>query len=364
MRLGIVAYPGLGGSGVVATDLAHRLTLRGHEVVMLATRRPFRLPLDSPVRFVQVELPNYPVFPGPLYTLSLAGALRCAAREWGLELIHTHYAIPHAAAAHLAASGAALVHTLHGTDVNLLGLDPAFREVTALALQTAAGVSAVSHSLAAQARVVYGVQPVVIPNAVDPERFFPRPEGKTRYVEPGEAMLLHASNFRPIKRVPDIVRAFAKVVRRGVRARLVLLGDGPEKPHVERTVRELGVERHVTFLPPTQHPEEVIGAADLFLLHSQEESFGLAALEALASGVPVVAARVGGLSEVVRDGVTGCLVELGDVEAQAEAITALLASPELPRMRRAAREDAVARFHPDSVTKRYEALYAEALARS
>ncbi|WP_456409243.1 N-acetyl-alpha-D-glucosaminyl L-malate synthase BshA [Oceanithermus sp.] len=359
MRIGLLAFGGLGGSGTVAAELGLRLAQAGHEVVFLSRKRPLRLKHTAPVHFERIDAPTYPVLPGPLYSLAAASALRRAAREHRLEVVHTHYAVPHAASASLARleTEVRVVHTLHGTDVNLLGLDPALREVTALALAQAR-VTAVSASLARQAGVAFGVEAEVVPNFVDAARFRPRPELKPRYVEAGEAMIVHASNFRPIKRTPDLVRAFAHLLSMGVRARLVFLGDGPERPLAARTARELGVRDRVRFLPPTPQPELVIGAADLLWLHSQEESFGLAALEALASGVPVVAARVGGLSEVVRHGETGWLVELGDVHGQAEASAALLAEPDrLEAMRRQARADARARFDPDAVVARYLEVY-------
>ncbi|TBH21905.1 N-acetyl-alpha-D-glucosaminyl L-malate synthase BshA [Thermus thermamylovorans] len=360
LRLGLVAYPGLGGSGIVATELADRLARMGHRVHLFATERPFRLPPGSPVRYVPVDLPFYPVFPGPLYTLSLAGVLEREAARLGLELVHTHYAIPHAAAAYLAfGEGFPLVHTLHGTDVSLLGMDPAFHGPTKRALRAARATTAVSRALAREAERAFGVRPAVIHNAVDPERFRPRPERKGLYAEEGEWLLLHASNFRPIKRVPDIVRAFAKV-RRKVEARLLLLGKGPEEGEARRVAEELGVLPFVTFHPPTPRPEEVLGAADLFLLASEEESFGQAALEALASGVPVVATAVGGVPELVTPEV-GRLVELGDLEGYAEAILELLASPDLPGLRRRARAYAVAEFHPERITGQYLGVYEEAL---
>jgi N-acetyl-alpha-D-glucosaminyl L-malate synthase BshA len=357
MRIGLLAFGGLGGSGTVAAELAQRLAAGGHEVVLLAERRPYRLPEASPVHFRPVQVPGYAALPGSLYGLAAAGALCAAAREHRLEVVHTHYAVPHAASARLADLAIPVVHTLHGTDVNLLGLDPAFREVTARAL-AAARVTAVSRSLAAQARAAFGVAAEVVPNFVDAGRFRPRPAGKRRFVEPGEAMIVHASNFRPIKRTPDLVRAFAHLLGMGIRARLVFLGDGPERPLAARAARELGVRDRVRFLPPTPHPEEVIGAADLLWLHSQEESFGLAALEALASGVPVVAARVGGLSEVVRHGETGWLVELGDVHAQAEVSAALLSDAgRRAAYAAAARADALSRFDPERIVERYLRVY-------
>ena len=363
LRLGLVADPGRGGSGIVATELAHRLAQMGHRVYLFATERPFRLPKDSPVVYIPVDLPFYPVFPGPLYTLSLAGVLEREARRLGLELVHTHYAIPHAAAAYLGlGEELPLVHTLHGTDVSVLGMDPAFHGPTRKALQRAKATTAVSRALAQEAQKAFGVSPVVIHNAVDPDRFYPRPDRKKLYAEEGEWLLVHASNFRPIKRVPDIVRAFAKV-RRKVQARLLLLGKGPEEGEAKRVAEELGVERWVTFHPPTPHPEEILGAADLFLLASEEESFGQAALEALASGVPVVATAVGGVPELVRPEV-GRLVELGDLEGFAQAVLDLLAHPKLPSMRKAAREYAIARFHPERITQAYLEVYQKALEDS
>jgi N-acetyl-alpha-D-glucosaminyl L-malate synthase BshA len=360
LRLGLVAYPGLGGSGIVATELAERLARMGHRVYLFATERPFRLPQESPVAFVPVDLPYYPVFPGPLYTLSLAGTLEREAKRLELDLVHTHYAIPHAAAAYLAlGEGFPLVHTLHGTDVSVLGLDPAFHGPTRRALLAARATTAVSRALAKEAEKAFGVKPTVIHNAVDPERFYPRPGRKRLYAEEGEWLLLHASNFRPIKRVPDIVRAFAKV-RRRARARLLLLGKGPEEAEARRVAEELGVAPWVTFHPPTRHPEEVLGAADLFLLASEEESFGQAALEALASGVPVVATAVGGVPELITPEV-GRLVELGDLEGLAEAVLELLQSPHLPEMRRRARAYAIERFHPEAITGRYLEVYEKAL---
>ncbi|WP_018112247.1 N-acetyl-alpha-D-glucosaminyl L-malate synthase BshA [Thermus igniterrae] len=356
----MVAYPGLGGSGIVAAELADRLGRMGHAVYFFATERPFRLPKESPVVYVPVDLPYYPVFPGPLYTLSLAGTLEREAKRLGLELVHTHYAIPHAAASYLAFGREfPLVHTLHGTDVSVLGMDPAFHGPTRRALQEARATTAVSRALAQEARRAFGVEPVVIHNAVDPERFRPRPERKGLYAEEGEWLLVHASNFRPIKRVPDIVRAFAKV-RKKVRARLLLLGKGPEEGEARRVAEELGVAPWVTLHPPTPHPEAVLGAADLFLLASEEESFGQAALEALASGVPVVATAVGGVPELITPEV-GRLVELGDLEGYAEAVLELLASPHLPRMRQRARAYAVEQFHPERITRQYLEVYARAL---
>ncbi|RDI96442.1 N-acetyl-alpha-D-glucosaminyl L-malate synthase BshA [Meiothermus sp. QL-1] len=360
MRIGMVCYPGLGGSGIVASELADRLARRGHQVFLFATEPPLRLPTDSPVRFVPVEVPHYPVFPAPLYTLALAGALERAIREEGLELIHTHYAIPHAVAAELAAEGRIpLVHTLHGTDVTLLGRDPAYQQLTSRALKKAAAVTAVSHNLAQQAQRTFGVSPTVIYNAVDTERFRPNPTAKRFYAALDEFLLVHASNFRAVKRVGDIVHVYAKV-RQRLKARLVLLGTGPERAEALSIAHNLGVDDGVTSLATAKNPEEVLGAADLFLLASEYEGFGQSGLEALACGVPVVATRVGGIPEWLTPEV-GRLVEFGDLEGFAQAVVELLTSEKLPAMREAARAYAEAHFHPEVITQQYEALYQAAL---
>lgn len=356
MRIGMVCYPGLGGSGIVASELADRLARRGYRVYLFATELPMRLPEGSPVQFVAVDVPNYPVFPAPLYTLALAGALERAIRQESLELIHTHYAIPHAVAAELAAEGRIpLVHTLHGTDVTLLGIDPAYQTLTARALQKAAAVTAVSQNLAQQARRAFGVSLQVIYNAVDTERFRPNPQAKRFYAAPDEFLLVHASNFRAVKRVGDIVHIFAKI-RQKIKARLVLVGSGPERAEALSIAHNLGVDDCVTSLATAKNPEEIIGAADVFLLASEYEGFGQSGLEALACGVPVVATRVGGVPEWLTPEV-GRLVPFGDLEAFAQAVVELLTSPDLERMRSSARSYAQTYFNPERITMQYEQVY-------
>jgi len=360
--MGMVCYPGLGGSGIVASELAHRLTERGHQVWLFATEFPFRMPSGSQVEFVAVEVPNYPVFPAPLYTLALAGALERAMAEKKLELIHTHYAVPHAVAAWLACEGTIpLVHTLHGTDVTLLGIDPAYQALTAKALGRAEGVTAVSQSLAGQASRHFGVCPQVIYNAVDSERFRPNPQAKRFYAAEDEFLLVHASNFRAVKRVGDLIHAFAKI-RQKVKARLVLVGTGPERAEALSIAHSLGVDDSVTSLATVRNPEEIIGAADLFLLASEYEGFGQSGLEALACGVAVVATRVGGIPEWLTPEV-GRLTEFGDLEGYAHTVVELLTSGQLPQMREAARSHARSHFSPQAITDQYEAVYQAALER-
>ena len=362
MRIGMVCYPGLGGCGIVASELAHRMTQRGHQVLLFATEFPFRLPKDSQVEFMPVDVPNYPVFPAPLYTLALAGALERAIHQEELELIHTHYAIPHAVAAWLASEGSVpLVHTLHGTDVTLLGIDPVYQTLTAKALKRAEAVTAVSQNLASLALKHFEVCPQVIYNAVDTERFKPNPEAKRFYAAEDEFLLVHASNFRSVKRVGDLVHVFAKI-RQRVGARLVLVGTGPERADALSVAHSLGVDDSVTSLATVKNPEEVIGSADLFLLASEYEGFGQSGLEALACGVPVVATKVGGIPEWLTPEV-GRLVEFGDLEGYANTVLDLLGSSKLPQMRLAAREYAHAHFNPEIITTQYEQVYQTALKR-
>ncbi len=356
MRIGMVCYPGLGGSGIVASELADRLARRGHQVFLFATELPMRLPLGSPVRFVAVEVPNYPVFPAPLYTLALAGALERAIREEDLELIHTHYAIPHAVAAELASEGSIpLVHTLHGTDVTLLGIDPAYQALTSRALRKAAAVTAVSQNLAQQAQRSFGVSPRVIYNAVDAGRFRPNPKARRFWAGEDEFLLVHASNFRSVKRVGDIVHVFARI-RQKIKARLVLVGTGPERAEALSIAHSLGVDGSVTSLATAKNPEEIIGSADAFLLASEYEGFGQSGLEALACGVPVVATRVGGIPEWLTPEV-GRLVDFGDLETFANVVVELLTSPDLSQMREKARQYARAHFNPEHITDQYEQVY-------
>lgn len=362
MRIGMVCYPGLGGSGIVASEIAHRMSERGHEVLLFATEFPFRLPAGSKVEFRQVEVPHYPVFPSPLYTLALAGTLERAIREDGLELIHTHYAIPHATAAYWASEGTVpLVHTLHGTDVTLLGIDPVYQNITAKSLKNSESVTAVSQNLATQATRHFGVCPQVIFNAVDPERFRPNLEARRFYAAEDEYLLVHASNFRAVKRAGDLVHAFAKI-RQKVKARLVLVGTGPERAETLSIAHSLGVDDSVTSLASVKNPEQVIGAADLFLLASEYEGFGQSGLEALACGVPVVATKVGGIPEWLTPEV-GRLAEFGDLEAYANTVVELLHSTELPQMRVAARAYAARNFNPKLITDQYEAIYRAAFER-
>lgn len=372
MRIGIACWPTYGGSGAVATELGVALADHGHEVHFVSYAPPFRLDaVRRDITFHPVSVSAYPLFRYPPYDLALASRLAEVAEEHRLDLFHVHYAIPHAAAAHLARemlgdAAPALVVTLHGTDITVVGTDPAYRRTTQFVLDRADGVTSVSRWLAEETVKVFAPQaPIrVVPNFVDLDRFRPAcPDGlHDRLAAPGESVLMHVSNFRPVKRIEDVVRIFALVA--AVRpCRLVLVGDGPERPRAEEEARRLGVARGVTFLGERDEVESLLPGADVLLLPSESESFGLAALEAMACGVPVVGTRTGGLPELVEDGVSGHLCEVGDYRCMAAFVGGLLADP--PR-HRALREAARARaslFGRTEAVRRYEECYAEAMGK-
>jgi N-acetyl-alpha-D-glucosaminyl L-malate synthase BshA len=374
MRIGISCYPTWGGSGVVATELAMALASGGDEVHVISYALPSRLQLaSSRLYFHEVVVPHYPLFEYPPYSLALASKLAEVARHQHLDLLHVHYAVPNAVSAILAREIVApqrlpVVTTLHGTDVTLVGNDPSYLETTRWAVRRSDAVTAVSEALrlATVEQLALDGRPIeVIPNFVDPARYerVRGGAGARRWAKPGEKILVHVSNFRPVKRVMDVVDVFL-AVRRAMPARLLLAGDGPERAKVEQRCRAEGCCDAVTFLGNLPAVEDVLAGADLFLLPSENESFGLAALEALACEVPVVAARVGGIPEVVDDGETGLLYPVGDVAAMAAGAVGLLADPERHRAySRRARERARERFGEPAIVARYRALYERVLAR-
>ena len=373
VKIGISCYPTYGGSGAVATELGLELAERGHEVHFISYSQPFRLEgFRERVYFHEVEMEQYPLFEHPPYSLALAAELHEVARDRELDLLHVHYAIPHATSAWIAlemfdgARGPRLITTLHGTDITLVGQHPSFQSITRFSILKSHGLTAVSRFLQEETTRNFGVDGDrirVIPNFVDPSRY-------RRDVEPchratlapeGEKIVMHISNFRPVKRVEDVVRIFARI-REGIPARLVMVGDGPERPRAQRRAEELGVADDVVLLGKHVAVEELLACADLFLLPSESESFGLAALEAMACGTPVVASRVGGLPELVTDGEGGWLLPVGDVEGMAVAALDLLGSDEAwERASQAAARGARERFSTDRIVPRYEAYYREVL---
>jgi L-malate glycosyltransferase len=345
VNIGIICYASVGGSGIVATELGKALAERGHEVHLVSTDPPFRLgEYQAGLAFHQVHTPSYPLFREPQYVLSLSNKVVQVAREYNLEIIHAHYAIPHATAALLSrqvleSSGRnvppCVVTTLHGTDITLVGSDPSYSEIVAYSIEQSDGVTAVSQSLRESTRRELCVQREieVIPNFLDCAVYRRRsvPALRQRFA-PDEStkLVIHLSNFRPVKRIDAVMEVFARISR-SVHARLLLVGDGPELGTAYRLGRELEISHLVETLGAQEDIIPLLSASDVFLLPSQQESFGLAALEAMACEVPVVASRVGGLPEVIDHGVTGFLHEPADLDAMAASAVALLTDPALHR---------------------------------
>jgi len=373
MRIGISCYPTFGGSGVVATELAMALADGGDEVHVISYALPSRLSLLAPnLFFHEVVVPHYPLFEYPPYSLALASKMAEVARHQGLDLMHVHYAVPNAISAILAKQilapqPLAVVTTLHGTDITLVGNDPSYLETTRFGLEKSDAVTAVSNSLRRATVEQLGLDAKrieVIPNFIDPRRYeaVRAAQGARRWAKPGEKLLIHISNFRPVKRILDVISVFLEV-RKALPARLLLVGDGPDRAKAEERCRRGGDCGAVTFLGNIAAIEEVLVGADLFLLPSESESFGLAALEALSCAVPVVATTAGGIPEVVRDGVDGLLYPVGDVQAMGAGAVGLLSDPERhARFAAAGREGAVARFAQSRIVGQYRELYERTLA--
>jgi L-malate glycosyltransferase len=380
LSIGVVCYPSLGGSGIVATELAVGLVRRGHCVHVLASSPPSRpLPECARLFFHEVSVPNYPLFDQAPYMLALSSAIVNVTREHELDLVHVHYAVPHAASAYLArqvlgASAPALVTTLHGTDVTRIGAESSYRDVTRFCVESSDAITVPSEFLRLEAHRLLEIDshtPIeVIPNFVDTERFTPAAERDgSRFdalfergaVSERGPVLLHASNFRAVKRVTDLLEVLARV-REHIPARLLLVGDGPERARAAQRARELGVQRSVCFLGKRADFVEYLKHADAFLLTSESESFGLAALEALSCGVPVLGYAVGGLPNVVTPA-AGKLVQAFAVDALAAETVRLLSQRDgLRAMGAAAREHVLANYRLEPAIARYEALFQRVLS--
>ena len=369
MKIGITCYPTYGGSGAVATELGLQLAGRGHEVHFVSYAQPFRLGhFRERVFFHEVEMEDYPLFEHPPYSLALSVAIHDTALREGLDLMHVHYAIPHATSAWVAREMLAperdlpIVTTLHGTDITLVGLHPSFRPITSFSILRSQGLTAVSEFLRDQTIRDFAVprdRIDVIPNFIDTDawRRDKEPCHRATLAPGGEKIVMHISNFRPVKRVDDVVEIFARISKK-VHARLVLVGDGPERPRALDRAEELGIRPLVLFLGKHASVDELLACADLFLLPSENESFGLAALEAMACGVPVVASNTGGLPEVVTHGESGYLFPPGAVDQMADAGIEILKDPARWRALSAAgRRVAVERFSAASVVPMYERVY-------
>ncbi len=376
MNIGIVCYASVGGSGVVATELGKMLARRGHQVHLISTDPPFRLgEFQAGLAFHQVRTPTYPLFREPQYLLSLANKIVQVSRAFSLDIVHAHYAVPHATAAFLArellsADGGRaprIVTTLHGTDITLVGSDPSYSETVSFSIQQSDGLTAVSESLRASTcdglNVTREIR--VIPNFLDcaVHRRMDVPDLRTRFTRgnPDTRIVIHVSNFRPVKRLDAVLSVFDRI-RRGVPARLLLVGDGPEMETVHRLARTLGIEPLLDLVGEQEEVLQLLSVADLFLLPSAQESFGLAAVEAMACEVPVVASNVGGLPEVIVDGVTGFLHPPEALDAMAASGIAILADVERRRtMGAAARRHVLDRFDADRIVPLYEQYYRDIL---
>jgi len=374
VKIGITCYPTYGGSGAVATELGIALASRGHEVHFITYQQPFRLPSFLPrIYFHEVDVGRYPLFEYPPYDLALAVRMHEVVKTHGLDLLHVHYAIPHATSAWIAremlretGSDVKVITTLHGTDITIVGQDPSFHPITKFSIEKSDRITAVSQFLrqetfhafgctACDVKVIYNfIDPAIYDRAIYPPILREQLNGERR-------VLMHVSNFRPVKRVVDIIRVFARVCQT-LPSVLVMVGDGPDRVAAETEARALGVDRDVHFLGKIDAVAPLLAGADLFLLPSQSESFGLSALEALASGAPVVGSRTGGLVEVVKEGVTGALCDVGDVDAMAAASLEILSDRERWKtMSDAAAVDARARFSRDDIVRQYELLYEDAV---
>jgi N-acetyl-alpha-D-glucosaminyl L-malate synthase BshA len=366
LRIGITCYPTYGGSGIVATELGLELAARGHEVHFITYANPIRLDPGLPrVYYHEVEVTSYPLFQYPPYDLALASRMSEVAVWQDLDLLHVHYAIPHSASALLARlmlqgkRRLPYVTTLHGTDITLVGSDRNYLPITRFSIEQSDGVTSISEYLRRETVEVFGVQRDirVIHNFVNCDMYRP-----ARQPHPGRPRLLHISNFRPVKRIPDCVRIL-DLVRREIDAELWMVGDGPDHSAAESLAHELGVHEHVRFLGKQNHIERLIPQCDVLLLPSRLESFGLAALEAMACGLVPIATRVGGLVEVIDHGETGFLEAVGDVESQARrALEVLTSESKRLAMSRKAREVAETRFCTTKIIPLYESYYREICA--
>ncbi len=372
MKIGITCYPTYGGSGAVATSLGIQLAKRGHEVHFVSYAQPFRLGhFHERIFFHEVEMEHYPLFEHPPYTLALAVALHDAARTHDLDLLHVHYAIPHATSAWIAQEmlgegGVPVVTTLHGTDITLVGLHPSFQRITRFSILRSTGITAVSEYLRDETARDFEVPAEridVIPNFIDTEVYDPAKEPcyRSTLAEEGEKIVMHVSNFRPVKRVVDVVEIFARIAAE-IPSRLIMVGDGPDRPRAQERARALDIGHRVVFLGKHDSVEELLPCADLFLLPSGSESFGLAALEAMASGVPVIASSIGGVPELLPHGEAGYVYPVGDVEGMSKGALQILGDPSLQRsLGEAGRSIAVERFSVERIVPAYEACYERAV---
>ena len=374
MNIGIVCYPTYGGSGVVATELAKGLANRGHNLHILSYARPARLDsLRTDITFHEVDLSSYPLFEYPPYDLALANKMVELIEYANLDILHVHYAIPHATSAYLArqivnenSCKVPVITTLHGTDITLVGSNPTYKKVVDFSINQSDGVTAVSEYLKEETYKLFDIKKEikVIPNFIDLERFkrSKKEHFKKAICPEGERVITHVSNFREVKRVTDVVEAFAQVLKNGVPAKLLMVGDGPDRSKAEQKCRDLKVCEHVRFLGKQEQVEEVLSIADLFMIPSGSETFGLAALEAMSCSVPVISSDVGGLPEVNIDGETGFVCELADVECMGRNATKILKDEKLHKKMSKAARNRAENFEIDKIVAIYEEYYLEVKA--
>jgi N-acetyl-alpha-D-glucosaminyl L-malate synthase BshA len=376
MKIGITCYPTYGGSGVVATELGIELAARGHEIHFITYSPPFRLTgREANIHYHEVSVSNYPLFEYPPYDLALATRMAEVAEFHNLDLLHVHYAIPHSVSALLARQMLAVrgrhlpfITTLHGTDITLVGLDRSYLPITRFGIDESDGVTAISSYLRDQTRENLGITRdiEVIRNFVNCD-FYQRDgalvaQQRPRYAEPNERLLVHLSNFRPVKRILDVIEVFARV-QRAIPARLLLIGDGPDRSAAEFLTLRLGIADRVDFVGKQENVNELLALSDLMLMPSEMESFGLAALEAMACRVPAVATRVGGVPELINSGVNGLLYSVGDVEGMAAGAISILSDPALLQsMSNAARRTAQDHFCASRIIPLYERYYEQIIA--
>lgn len=366
VKIGIVCYPSLGGSGIVATELGHELAARGHEVHFITYEIPFRLRLeDRNIYFHEVEINQYNLFKYPDYALTLAVKIANVAQGYDLDILHVHYAIPHATSAYLAkqilgSKKPVVITTLHGTDITLVGRDPAYFQIVKFSIEHSCGVTAVSNKLKDQTREYFGIKK---PIEVIYNFFIPQPglvgtkPMRNLFVQPEEKLLLHSSNYRHVKRAEDVVRIFAEV-RKKIKSKLLFLGTGPDLEDVRRLVGQLDLHKEVFFLGKSRNVDPYVASADLFLLPSEQESFGLAALEAMAYGVPVIATDAGGLPELIEQGKTGFMAKVADVAMMAEYSIAVLSDSDLyTKMSESCIKVAQEKYSVEKILPLYEKFY-------
>lgn len=375
MNIGIVCYPTFGGSGVVATELGKALAKKGHKVHFMAYNLPFRLnPFNENLFYHEVSVNDYPLFEYQPYESALASKIVDVATYEKLDVLHVHYAIPHASVAYLAQQilkskkiFLPYITTLHGTDITLVGRDPSFEPVIRFSLNSSNAITSVSESLKKDTLTTFKIDNKidVIPNFVNIEDYKKAPHNcqKNHYAPNNEKILVHVSNFRKVKRVEDVLKVFDKV-RKEIPSKLILVGDGPERPAIEKLCRELNTCSDIISLGRINDPIEILGLGDLFILPSETESFGLAALEAMAMGLPVISTNTGGLTEVNINGKTGFTSNVGDIDEMAANSIKLLSNPELLSQFKTNALIQAEKFDINAVLPLYEKLYAELLSKT